>query len=674
MPKVTGQLTDFGFDALEDHNPRLLFIHNTPGVAGSSVLTTRPVVVPVAHNGYFEAELVASARIAPAGYYTVMIEWTEYPNRLKSEPFPGRLYVPAAGGALADILRVPANPALVWTGVEPPANPSPGSWWLGRDSIISEYDGTGWNFKQNIRGAAGYNATGAAADDAAIARFIGEEAGPTATARALERAVLNVRGFGARGNGIADDTAAIQAAINAAPNGSAVMIPNGWICRFTTLELNKPGVSLIGPGKLTHGTLYVGSDTATVEYTSRLEHLSYDGYAANDSAKSFVVLKRCRGFKIAGNTIENTGKAISVPPTTTGFHSVAMLDVTDNRFAGVNVAFHSDTTAWDTLSDMGFIRNNVNYSRYYGLYMTGVDGVTIAQNKLFMLNYSSTLAILNDKKQNIYIGNADQVHITDNNIFEAGREGIYLGSVTNLNISGNHIVWPGQAYPSDAISINGGTPRGTIANNTFVNFTKSAIGIYGGDPRRLEIGANMYRWLETPESYFGTEPLPANAKRFRVYVDASVAERPVIRDYYPVEVFDSIQGRYSTAQDRKGEFQGITTAARRSVAVTGPDALIFRLTDIKGLPRHGGLVVVTARSSGANEAKTATYVLLISYTSTMSQCVQIASTGHTAGAAPEDPSFTWNVLGEHLRASPVGSTSHGSFWIEAISMGATALR
>lgn len=674
MPKVTGQLTDFGFDALEGHAPRLLFIHNTPGVAGTSVLTTRPVVVPVAHNGYFEADLIASARIAPAGYYTVRIEWTEYPNRLQSETFPGRLYVPANGGALADILRVPANPALVWTGEEPPANPSPGTWWLGRDSTISEYDGTGWNFKQSIRGAAGYNATGAAADDSAIARFIGEDAGPTATARALERAVLNVRGFGAKGTGIGDDTAAIQAAINAAPeSGGDVIIPHGMICRFTELHLNRPNVSIIGTGgRLTAGKIFVGSDSVIEDYGSKITGIKYDGGAAFNNDKSFIVMKRARAFTIERNTIKNTGRAIAVPPSTTGFHSVGMLDIRGNKFAGVDYAFHAETTAWDTVSDLGFIDNNVNYARISPFHATGLDGVTLSLNKLFQLNYSSTEAILKDKRYSVYIGTSDQLHITDNNIFEAGLDGIYLGSPTNINISGNHIVWPGQAAPSDAIAIHGGQPRGVIAGNSFVNFTKNAIGVYGGDPRRLEIGDNMYRWLQSPASYFGTAPLPSN--RYRVFVDSTVAETPIIRDYYPVEVFDSIRGRHNTATDRKGEFQGISAAARRSVAVTGPDALIFRLTDIKGLPRHGGLVVVTARTSGANEAKTATYVLLISYTSTMSQCVQIASTGHTAGTAPDDPSFTWNVLGEHLRASPVGSTSHGSFWIEAISMGATALR
>lgn len=186
MPKITGRLTDFGLDALAGLNPSVVFRHNTPGVAGVSLLTTRPVETVTAYNGYFEAELVASARISPAGYYTISIEWSEPPSRKRHrEVFPGKLYVPAEGGVLADCLRVPANPGLVYSGEEPPANPSPGSWWLDTDGRIQEYGLNGWNFKQNIRGPAGYSAIGAEASQSAVAGWIDAEAGPNPVSAAL---------------------------------------------------------------------------------------------------------------------------------------------------------------------------------------------------------------------------------------------------------------------------------------------------------------------------------------------------------------------------------------------------------------------------------------------------------------------------------------------------------
>lgn len=59
--------------------------------------------------------------------------------------------------------------------------------------------------------------------------------------------VFNIKDYGAVGNGIANDTAAIVAALAAAPNGSTVFAPSGMY-NHTAIVWNKP-VSLIGePG------------------------------------------------------------------------------------------------------------------------------------------------------------------------------------------------------------------------------------------------------------------------------------------------------------------------------------------------------------------------------------------------------------------------------------------
>lgn len=78
-----------------------------------------------------------------------------------------------------------------------------------------------WTFKANLRGPAGYNATGAAEDDAAIAAFVEEESGVTATGTALhgifarkDSVATNVANFGAIGDGVADDRVALQAALD----------------------------------------------------------------------------------------------------------------------------------------------------------------------------------------------------------------------------------------------------------------------------------------------------------------------------------------------------------------------------------------------------------------------------------------------------------------------------
>lgn len=178
MAKVTGKLTDFGLSVMPGSDPRISFQFRTTesltsGVAGTSVLANRPVVVSSQSNGYFEADLTPTDRISPAGFYVVTVGWRDELRRPQREVMPWRLYVPAAGGVLADLLRVPANPSLVFTGPTPPANPSPGSWWLNPGSgELKEYGGNGWTYKANLTGPAGKDALGADQSIAAIASYI----------------------------------------------------------------------------------------------------------------------------------------------------------------------------------------------------------------------------------------------------------------------------------------------------------------------------------------------------------------------------------------------------------------------------------------------------------------------------------------------------------------------
>ncbi|MFF0736884.1 glycosyl hydrolase family 28-related protein [Streptomyces chartreusis] len=71
----------------------------------------------------------------------------------------------------------------------------------------------------------------------------------------------NVQRLGAVGNGIIDDTAAIQAVIDACPPGGTVYLPRGVYKTTTTLDL-KNGVSLRGE----HANLMVGPGMTGTEY------------------------------------------------------------------------------------------------------------------------------------------------------------------------------------------------------------------------------------------------------------------------------------------------------------------------------------------------------------------------------------------------------------------------
>jgi hypothetical protein len=101
--------------------------------------------------------------------------------------------------------------------------------------------------------------------------------------------IINVRDYGATGDGITDDTLAVQAAIDSAPNGGGIVFPRG-IYKVSSLTIRAHGVTLSGDARrgvriarLTgsgSAPLITISGTASVDnhikYCS-IEHLMIDG-------------------------------------------------------------------------------------------------------------------------------------------------------------------------------------------------------------------------------------------------------------------------------------------------------------------------------------------------------------------------------------------------------------
>jgi hypothetical protein len=88
---------------------------------------------------------------------------------------------------------------------------------------------------------------------AAINQFGFDQSGTGAQTRTIQsklRDVLSIKDFGAVGDGVADDTAAIQAAINACPQGGGMFIPHGTYKISDALIVDK-AMSIYGesPGK-----------------------------------------------------------------------------------------------------------------------------------------------------------------------------------------------------------------------------------------------------------------------------------------------------------------------------------------------------------------------------------------------------------------------------------------
>lgn len=106
--------------------------------------------------------------------------------------------------------------------------------------------------------------------------------------------LFNVKEYGAKGDGVKDDTAAIQAAINAAPSGGCVFLPPGTYLISGTLTINT-SIRFCGFGVTT--TIVTSSPTldmiSVTQWMVEIDHLTLNssvtrtaGYAINHATGS----------------------------------------------------------------------------------------------------------------------------------------------------------------------------------------------------------------------------------------------------------------------------------------------------------------------------------------------------------------------------------------------------
>ena len=149
----------------------------------------------------------------------------------------------------------------------------------------------------------------AASGGSALVGFLQDGTG--ATARTLQdklRDVVSVKDFGAVGDGVADDTAAIQAALN---TGLSVFIPPTTSYYKISAALNLMGnQKIFGEGR--SSLIRQTTPLASVLSASGKEHVTIEGlgiYCTGDftnlSTGCGVLLVRCSHSKISKNTFEN---------------------------------------------------------------------------------------------------------------------------------------------------------------------------------------------------------------------------------------------------------------------------------------------------------------------------------------------------------------------------------
>lgn len=313
--------------------------------------------------------------------------------------------------------------------------------------------------------------------------------------KAAFAAVVTPDMFGAVGNGVADDTAALQAAHDALSStyGGLLWLPLGKRYNFTALNVTKPHVRIDGPGALHNGTVYVGVQAgyAPVEMWTFIR-ATFDRDSKSATADAIVIANsrhvdvdgcRFRNYRAGvsfpalslGGTNEQHSARISVrhcrAPYATGTPTRALMDYL--VYVNGNVTGGTFSVGDLTVCDNPAVTVNFNHIRAFGL-----DGLNCGDNIFFFPSWTQTHA---DKSENIYISGGSQINIHDNLLFEAGSDAIRLHQVQNFTVVGNTMTWPGQRAYGSGVRISGGGPGGgvfclgTVLGNTVIKPTKAGV-------------------------------------------------------------------------------------------------------------------------------------------------------------------------------------------------------